>query len=83
MSVLDFFVKTEKNYGETYYSAFSKKLFSKIITHGRVIKSKSEEKALIHFFDNEPALIIKLMAHYTNMCEKPSDDFYKTFTKKL
>lgn len=77
VSVLGYFIETEKEIGATFFSKYSSQLLSKILKHGRPYKEDDSDRAAIYFFTNEAGVLLKLLSFYVSLGEQPKEDFFK------
>lgn len=63
-------------------SMFALKLKNKILKHGRTYRHKGEEKAVVYFYEQEAALLIKLLGFYIGSTDEPDADFFPLIGKE-
>lgn len=81
ISALDYFVATQAQIGETFFSKHATRLKAKILNYGRAFKSEGENSVSIYFYGIESAMLIKLLIYYINLGENPSADYYALLAK--
>jgi hypothetical protein len=77
-TMLQFFIASEKEAGETVYSKTATKLKEQIGRYGRFIEKENAENNMfiIYYFDKEVVQFMKLFVMYTNLRENPSADYF-------
>lgn len=73
VSVLSEFIQADET---NKYAVYAQRLKKKILTYGRTFTHEGEETAVVYFYEDEAALLIKLMAIYVNATEDCSEDFF-------
>lgn len=73
VSVLSNFIKADET---NKYAVYAQRLKKKILTYGRTFTHEGEETAVVYFYEDEAALLIKLMAIYLHATEDCRDDFF-------
>lgn len=63
-------------------TAYANKIRSKILDHGRTYTYKGEDKVVIYFYEQEAAILIKLMSFYITVTDKPKKDYFFSIGKK-
>lgn len=58
------------------------KIRNKILDHGRTYTYKGEDKVVIYFYEQEAAMLIKLLGFYINATDFPTEDFFFSIGKK-
>ena len=79
MYSLDAFEKADPKNRITVYA---NKIRDKIYNHGRTYTYKGEEKVVIYFYEQEAALLIKLMSFFISATDNPKQDFYFSIGKR-
>jgi hypothetical protein len=82
VSALDYFVATETQIGETFFSKHATRLKAKILKHGRVCKKNDSESVSLFCYGIESAMLIKLLTYYIGLGEKPTADYFLQLEKQ-
>ena len=80
-----FFVASESQAGETFYSLTSAKFMNQFVRFGRFIEKKSEDDNLfiIYLYENEFMKLIKLYNKYISVHQKPTENYFARFIKRV
>ena len=83
ITVLDYFIASEIEIGETVFAKQATRLKSKILTHSRAFGVGDEAHASIYFYGVEPAVMMKLLTIYINRGEEnPVTNYYSGLKKR-
>jgi hypothetical protein len=82
-NMLTFFVASEAQAGETFYSFTSAKLMNQFVKYGNFVEKKNESDNLfiIYLYETEVMKITKLYNKYIGVHQKPGKDYYRQFSK--
>ena len=75
---LEIFEKSDPN---SKLTAYANKLRKKILDHGRTYTYKGEEKVIVYFYEQEAAMLIKLLGFYINATDCPKEDYFFSIGK--
>ena len=64
------------------YSIYAQRLKRKILQHSRKFIHDDEENAVTYFYEEEAAILIKLLVIYINASEKNNRDYFPLVGKK-
>lgn len=76
---LDLFEKADP---DNKLTAYATKLKNKILKHGRTYRHKGEEKAVVYFYEQEAASLIKLLGFFISSTDEPDADFFSIIGKE-
>ena len=76
---LDLFEKADP---DNKLTAYATKLKNKILKHGRTYRHKGEEKAVVYFYEQEAASLIKLLGFFISSTDEPDADFFSLIGKE-
>lgn len=83
ITVLDYFIASENQIGETVSSKQATRLKTKIITYSRAFDYEGDENVSIYFYGVEPAVMMKLLTIYINRGEELTPkDYYSELKKR-
>lgn len=74
VSVLSAFIEADT---ENKYSVYAARLKKKIMQYSRTFSRNGEDNAAIYFYEQEAAMLIKLLAIYNCAVTIPTEDFYQ------
>jgi len=82
-TMLTFFVASEAQAGETFYSYNSKKMMNQFVNYGSFVEKKDESDNLfiILLYENELIKIMQMYGKYVCVHQKPNKDYYTEFIK--
>jgi len=82
-SMLTFYVASEAQAGETFYSYTSAKLMNQFVKYGNFIEKKNEDDSLflIYLYENEVMKIMKMYNKYISVHQNLSRDYFSDFKK--
>ena len=78
ISVLDSYIAAD---AENKFSVYAQRIKNKILNHGRKFTHNREEQAVIYFYENEAAILIKLFSIYVNAIEETPEDYFDKIGK--
>jgi hypothetical protein len=58
------------------WAGCASRLKEKVLKHGRTFQSNDIDSAVIHFYENEAAVLIKAFALYVFLIQNPEKDYY-------
>jgi len=77
-SMLEFFVASEAQAGETFYSSNAAKLMNQFIRYGNFVEKKSDTDSLfiIYLYETEILKIMKMYNKYISVHQQPCKDYF-------
>lgn len=79
VSVLSSFIQAD---AENKYGIYAARLKKKIMRYSRSFIHNEEENAVIYFYEDEAAMLIKLFSMYMNAIQQPIEDYFFQIGKK-
>ena len=82
-SMLTFYVASEAQAGETFYSYTAARLMNQFVRFGNFNERKNEGDStfIIYLYETEVMKIVKMYAKYVSLHQSPTRDFYNEFKK--
>jgi hypothetical protein len=83
-AMLTFYVASEAQAGETFYSYTAAKLMNQFVKFGNFNESKTESDSmfLIYLYENEVMKIMRMYNKYISVHQPPCKDYFAEFMKK-
>jgi hypothetical protein len=78
-SILTFFVASEAQAGETYYSRTAAKMMSQFVNFGSFIEKKNNDMFLIYLYESEVMKIARMYNKYISVHQNPCKDYFTEF----
>lgn len=75
VSVLSNFIAADET-GTNKYSFYAARLKNKIMKYSRNFIHSEEENSVIYFYEDEAAMLIKLLAIYVNAVQQPDENYF-------
>ena len=79
VTVLDYY---DQVLPDNKFTSYAIKLKNKMMRHGRQFTHEGEPQIVIYFYENEAAMLIKLMAIYFSAVEPAAADFFSAAVNK-
>lgn len=79
VSVLSGFIQAD---AENKYGVYAARLKQKIMRYGRSFIHQKEENAVIYFYEDEAAMLIKLFSMYMNAMQQPTENYFCQLGKR-
>lgn len=79
ISILQYFIIADS---ENKYGVYAQKIKNKIMRYSRTFVSDGEENAVVYFYEDEAAILIKLFTIYFNATENSSADYFSQISRK-
>ncbi len=79
VTVLDYY---DQALPDNKFTSYAIKLKNKMMRHGRQFTHEGEPQIVIYFYENEAAMLIKLMAIYFSAVEPAAADFFSAAATK-
>lgn len=80
-SMLTFYVASQAQAGETFYSRTAAKMMSQFVNYGNFIAKRNEkdDAFIIHLYESEVMKIIKMYNKYISVHQQPNKDYFADF----
>lgn len=78
VTMLQFFIVADS---ANKYGQYAARLKEKILHYSRAFVNEGEDNAVVYFYEDEAAILLKLFTIYFNATEKSNGDFYKQIRK--
>ena len=79
VTVLDYYLQALPN---NKFTSYAVKLKEKMMRHGRQFTHEGEPQIVIYFYENEAAMLIKLLVIYFSAIEPSAADFFSAAATK-
>jgi len=82
-SMLTFYVASEAQAGETFYSTTAAKLINQFERYGNFVEKRHnrDELFFIYLYENEVMVIMRMYNKYICLHQSPSKDYYAEFAR--
>ena len=80
VAVLDSFAVGDENYK---YTSYAQRLRRKILRYSRLVHERASESAVTHFYEDEAAILIKLLTMYAYAVGMTGGDAFDRIEKNV